>query len=219
MRRIVLVGERELDQASEWLRTLPVGVSPLSRVGRNPAQWCDLTCVFTECIGRCTLPHPTKDVDEPPPPLATLLGSPPRWRAGSRITRRPAPAATRRPCRRIVARYARTLSERDWGAARRAVLGGRDLLGTDAPDRGNDSHQAVPIDLALGVHRPPRSRGCDPPRFDIRILRADYRQDGDLAAVWLTTPPASCPSAGSVDRTANGSSTSCSGGSTASGAS
>jgi hypothetical protein len=49
-----------------------------------------------------------------------------------------------------------------------------------------EGHQAVPIDLALGVLAR-RLEGLDPTRFDIRILRADYRQEGDLAAVWLVT--------------------------------
>ena len=85
--------------------------------------------------GRCTLPHPTKDLDEPHPPYAAL-SRPARRRVvpdrGSHADRQA--AATRRRCRRIVTRYARTLSDRDWAAARRAVLGGRDLLGPDAPD-------------------------------------------------------------------------------------
>jgi hypothetical protein len=85
----------------------------------------------------------------------------------------------------IVARYARTLSERDWGAARRLFWADASYSGPMLP-LDNESHQAVPIDLALGVLAR-RLEGLDTARFDIRILRADYRQEGDLAAVWLVT--------------------------------
>jgi hypothetical protein len=60
----------------------------------------------------------------------------------------------------------------------------------------DDSHQAVPIDLALGVLAR-RLEGLDAGRFDIRVLRADYRQEGDLAGVWLVTRRV-LPVAGSV---------------------
>jgi hypothetical protein len=46
--------------------------------------------------------------------------------------------------------------------------------------------QAVPIDLALSLIAR-RVEGLGMERFDVRVLRSDYRQDGDLAAVWLTT--------------------------------
>ena len=42
-----------------------------------------------------------------------------------------------------------------------------------------------------------RVEGLDATRFDVRVLRSDYRQDGDLAAVWLTTRRL-LPVAGSV---------------------
>jgi hypothetical protein len=54
----------------------------------------------------------------------------------------------------------------------------------------------VPIDLALGMIAR-RVEGVDAERFDVRVLRSDYRQDGDLAAVWLTTRRL-LPVAGSV---------------------
>jgi hypothetical protein len=95
----------------------------------------------------------------------------------------------------LVTRYARTLSERDWSAARQ-------LFWTDAMYSGpmlptdSEMHQAVPIDLALGVLAR-RLEGLDAGRFDIRVLRSDYRQEGDLAAVWLVTRRV-LPVAGSV---------------------
>jgi hypothetical protein len=60
----------------------------------------------------------------------------------------------------------------------------------------NDTHQAVSIDLALGLLAR-RLEGLDAKRFDIRVLRADYRQEGDLAGVWLVTRRV-LPVAGSV---------------------
>lgn len=95
----------------------------------------------------------------------------------------------------IVTRYARTLSARDWAAARQ-------LFWTDATYSGpmlpadSDSHQAVPIELALSMIAR-RLEGLDADRFDIRVLRSDYRQEGDLAGVWLVTRRI-LPVAGSV---------------------
>ncbi len=57
-------------------------------------------------------------------------------------------------------------------------------------------HQAVPIDLALSLIAR-RVEGVGVERFDVRVLRSDYRQEGDLAAVWLTTRRL-LPVAGSV---------------------
>jgi hypothetical protein len=42
-----------------------------------------------------------------------------------------------------------------------------------------------------------RVEGVDTGRFDVRVLRTDYRQYRDLAAVWLTTRRV-LPVAGSV---------------------
>jgi hypothetical protein len=95
----------------------------------------------------------------------------------------------------IVTRYARSLSDRDWVAARRLFWPDAIYSGPMLPMDG-DSHQAVPIDLALGVLAR-RLEGLDTARFDIRVLRADYRQEGDLAGVWLVTRRV-LPVAGSV---------------------
>jgi hypothetical protein len=95
----------------------------------------------------------------------------------------------------IVTRYARTLSERDWVGARRLFWADATYSGPMLPT-DTDTHQAVPIDLALGVLAR-RLEGLDAGRFDIRVLRADYRQEGDLAAVWLVTRRV-LPVAGSV---------------------
>jgi len=95
----------------------------------------------------------------------------------------------------IVTRYARTLSDRDWSAARALFWPDATYSGPMLP-MDNDTHQAVPIDLALGLLAR-RLEGLDARRFDIRVLRADYRQEGDLAGVWLVTRRV-LPVAGSV---------------------
>jgi SnoaL-like domain len=95
----------------------------------------------------------------------------------------------------LVARYARTLSERDWNGVRALFWADASYSGPLLPTAGT-AHQAVPIDLALNLIAR-RVEGVDPERFDVRVLRSDYRQDGDLAAVWLTTRRL-LPVAGSV---------------------
>lgn len=95
----------------------------------------------------------------------------------------------------LVSRYARTLSERDWAGARALYWSDATYSGPMLAPSG-DGHQSVPIDLALAAIAR-RVQGLDPTRFDVRVLRSDYRQDGDLAAVWLTTRRL-MPAAGSV---------------------
>lgn len=85
----------------------------------------------------------------------------------------------------LVARYASTFSDRDWGGARALFWKDAIYAGPMLPAEGS-AHQAVPIDLAIGMIAR-RVNGLGPGRFDVRVLRSDYRQDGDLAAVWLTT--------------------------------
>ena len=85
----------------------------------------------------------------------------------------------------LVSRYARTLSERDWAGARALYWSDATYSGPLLPPSG-EGHQSVPIDFALAAIAR-RVQGLDPARFDVRVLRSDYRQEGDLAAVWLTT--------------------------------
>jgi SnoaL-like protein len=94
----------------------------------------------------------------------------------------------------LVARYARTLSERDWSGARALFWADAWYSGPMLP--ASTGHQAVPIDLALNLIAR-RVEGVGVERFDVRVLRSDYRQEGDLAAVWLTTRRL-LPVAGSV---------------------
>jgi hypothetical protein len=85
----------------------------------------------------------------------------------------------------LVSGYARSFSRRDWTAARALFWRDASYAGPLVPADG-DAHQAVPIDLALGSLAR-RLDGLDSGRYDVRVLRSDYRQDGDLAAVWLST--------------------------------
>jgi hypothetical protein len=108
------------------------------------------------------------------------------------------PTGTRRDeeaVQALVSRYARTLSDRDWGGARALFWPDAIYSGPMLPTE-DGAHQAVPIGLALGMIAR-RVEGLDSGRFDVRVLRSDYRQDGDLAAVWLTTRRL-LPVAGSV---------------------
>lgn len=108
------------------------------------------------------------------------------------------PTGTRRDeeaVQALVSRYARTLSDRDWRGVRALFWGDATYAGPLQPAEGS-AHQAVPIDLAIGAIAR-RVDGVDARRFDVRLLRSDYRQDGDLAAVWLTTHRL-LPVAGSV---------------------
>jgi hypothetical protein len=95
------------------------------------------------------------------------------------------PAGTRRDedaVQALVARYARSLSERDWGEVRRLFWRDGNYSGPLIP---RSVGHALPIDSALAViGRTVES--ADPGSFDVRVLRTDFRQDGDLAAVWVT---------------------------------
>ncbi len=85
----------------------------------------------------------------------------------------------------LVAGYARTFSERDWNAARALFWADANYSGPLVPITAS-VHQAVPIDFALGAIAR-RLEGLGLQRFDVRVLRADFRQEGELAGVWMTT--------------------------------
>jgi hypothetical protein len=95
------------------------------------------------------------------------------------------PTGTRRDedaVQALVAAYARDLSERDWGATRQLFWRDGSYSGPLIP---RSVGAALPIDSALALI----SRmvdGGDPGSFDVRVLRSDFRQDGDLAGVWVT---------------------------------
>jgi hypothetical protein len=81
----------------------------------------------------------------------------------------------------IVAGYARMLSRRDWNGVRSLFWREGSYSGPMVP---RSVGKAVPIDSALqGFSRTFDS--AHPGSFDVRVLRTDFRQDGDLASVWL----------------------------------
>ncbi|HET7240647.1 MAG TPA: hypothetical protein VFI77_05790 [Gemmatimonadales bacterium] len=111
--------------------------------------------------------------------LAVLLAAP-----ACRIEDR-TPTGTRRDedtVQSLVAAYARHLSERDWVATRQLFWRNGSYSGPLIP---RSVGQTLPIDSALGVIARTVDGG-DPASFDVRVLRTDFRQDGDLAAVWVT---------------------------------
>jgi Domain of unknown function (DUF4440) len=95
------------------------------------------------------------------------------------------PSGTRRDedeVQGIVARYARRLSNRNWDGARELFWRNGTYSGPLVP---RSAGNALPIDSALHVIA--RSlEGPDAGLFDVRVLRTDLRQEGDLATVWVT---------------------------------
>jgi hypothetical protein len=58
--------------------------------------------------------------------------------------------------------------------------------GPVGPGAPSDYHQAISIDAALRV-LDRWLRGVERQNFDVRVLRTDLRQEGDLAAAWVVT--------------------------------
>ncbi len=58
--------------------------------------------------------------------------------------------------------------------------------GPIGPGAPSGSRQAIPIDTTLGVLAR-WLRGVERQNFDVRILRTDFRQQGDLATAWIVT--------------------------------
>ncbi len=112
--------------------------------------------------------------------LALWLGA---TAAACRIEDR-TPAGTRRDedaVQELVARYARRLSSRDWDKVRALFWRNGTYSGPLIP---RSAGNALSIDSALHVIA--RSvDGPDAETFDVRTLRTDFRQEGDLAAVWV----------------------------------
>ena len=83
----------------------------------------------------------------------------------------------------LIAQYARSLSEEDWSTVRSLFWRGGSYSGPMVP---RSVGQAVPIDSVL-AQLARRVDGSGPETYDVRILRTDFRQDGDVAAAWVTT--------------------------------
>jgi hypothetical protein len=81
----------------------------------------------------------------------------------------------------VLTEYTRALSARDWPCVRELFWGEATYemaLST--------SNLVLPIDSARRRLLPPGDAG-DGRTFDVRVLRADTRQEGDLAATWLVS--------------------------------
>ena len=112
--------------------------------------------------------------------------------AGCRIEDR-TPTGTRRDedtIQRLINRYARGLTRRDWGSVRSLFWQDGTYSGPIGPGAGAESpsnrHQAVPINMALQT-LDRWLRGVESQNFEVRVLRTDLRQEGDLAAAWVIT--------------------------------
>ena len=112
------------------------------------------------------------------------------------------PTGTRRDedtIQHLISRYARRLSERDWTGVRALFWQDGTYAGPIGPGAPSDYHQAVSIDAALRVFDR-WLRGVEPRNFDVRILRTDLRQEGDLAAAWVVTRRLTPSGPGAVER-------------------
>lgn len=107
---------------------------------------------------------------------------------GCRIEDR-TPTGTRRDedtIHHLLSRYARRLSQRDWNGVRSLFWQDGSYAGSVGPGAPTNYHQAISIDAALRV-LDRWLRGVEPQNFDVRVMRTDLRQEGDLAAAWLVT--------------------------------
>ena len=99
------------------------------------------------------------------------------------------PTGTRRDedtIHQLLGQYALRLSERDWAGVRSLFWQDASYSGPVGPGAPADYHQAISIDSALRVLER-WLRGVERQNFDVRVLRTDFRQQGDLAAAWLVT--------------------------------
>lgn len=107
---------------------------------------------------------------------------------GCRIEDR-TPTGTRRDedtIHQLLGQYARRLSQRDWAGVKSLFWEDGTYSGPIGPGAPSDHHQAISIDSALRVLER-WLRGVERENFDVRVLRTDFRQQGDLAAVWTVT--------------------------------
>jgi len=86
----------------------------------------------------------------------------------------------------LLGRYARRLSQRNWTGVRELFWQDGSYAGPIGPGAPASYHQAVTIDAALKT-MDRWLRGVEERNFDVRVVRTDLRQEGDLAAAWLTT--------------------------------
>jgi SnoaL-like domain len=121
--------------------------------------------------------------------------------AGCRIEDR-TPTGTRRDeevIHQLLAQYARRMAERDWAGVRSLFWQDGTYSGPIGPGAPSDYHQAITIDAALRVLER-WLRGVEQRNFDVRVLRTDFRQQGDLAAAWIVTRRRTPSGSTSVER-------------------
>ena len=95
------------------------------------------------------------------------------------------PAGTRRDevaVQEVLARYTRGMDRQDWDQVRALFWRNGTYSGPLIP---RSAGHAVAIDSALRVIARTLD-GSDPSTFQVRSLRTDMRQEGDLAAAWVT---------------------------------
>lgn len=85
----------------------------------------------------------------------------------------------------LLNRYAQRLSQHDWVGVRSLFWPDGSYSGPIGPGT-RSGHQAISIDTALHVLEEWLG-GADRENFDVRVLRTDFRQQGDLAAAWIVT--------------------------------
>ena len=84
----------------------------------------------------------------------------------------------------LIRQYARRLSARDWEGVRALFWHEGAYAGALGPAVPSGFQLAVPVDSAIGA----LARSLDQvagERYDVRVLRTDFRQEGDLAAAWV----------------------------------
>lgn len=85
----------------------------------------------------------------------------------------------------LISQYARRLSARDWTGVRSLFWREGVYAGAMGPAAPAGFRLAVPIDSALGALARALSDDAGE-TYDVRVLRTDLRQEGDLAAAWVT---------------------------------
>jgi hypothetical protein len=99
------------------------------------------------------------------------------------------PAGSRRDdaaIQAVLAEYHRDLAARDWRRAADLAWRGATYAGLSAAPAGGAINRVLPLDSALAevAHH---ANALDPDSYDVRIVRTDVHQEGDLAAAWVTT--------------------------------
>jgi hypothetical protein len=85
----------------------------------------------------------------------------------------------------LISQYARRLSAHDWTGVRGLFWREATYAGSMGPGAPSGFRLVVPVDSALGALA--RSVGdAQADRYDVRVIRTDLRQEGDLAAAWVT---------------------------------